>query len=180
MTVEGQITERESTVLAALAERSPRGTAIVEIGSYRGRSTVALALGSRAGAGNCVYAIDPHDEFTGVLGGRFGPEDRAAFDANIARTGVGELVSAVVLPSAAAAVGWEDRNVGLLLIDGDHTEEAVRTDVEAWLPHVVERGTVAVHDRNVEGVRRVIEEVVGLGRLQPKGEADELAWFEAV
>ena len=34
--------------------------AIVEIGSWKGKSTIMLAYGSIAGNGNKVYAIDPH------------------------------------------------------------------------------------------------------------------------
>jgi hypothetical protein len=56
-----------------------RDGCIVEVGSYRGRPTAALALGSLSGFQVPVYAVDPQEEFKGIYGGQFGPEDRGAF-----------------------------------------------------------------------------------------------------
>jgi hypothetical protein len=33
---------------------------LVEIGSWKGRSTICIAIGSKAGKKNKCYAIDPH------------------------------------------------------------------------------------------------------------------------
>ena len=82
---------------------SVRHGAIVEIGSYRGRSAIALAAGSSRGSGVPVYAIEPHAEFDGVLGGRFGPRDRLAFDDNVARSPHASLIHLVSTTSEAAA-----------------------------------------------------------------------------
>jgi len=54
------------------------GGDIVEIGSFRGKSAVALATGATE-SGVRVFCIEPHAEFTGVYGGKFGPQDRGAF-----------------------------------------------------------------------------------------------------
>src|ERR1043166_5049453 len=86
MSVEGQVSRAEVGTLIELARNTAPGTAIVEIGTFRGRSTTALALGSMLGARNRVFAVDPHEEFTGVFGGRFGPEDQAAFYRDNVRT----------------------------------------------------------------------------------------------
>ena len=56
--VEGWLTEEESQTLYGLARACSGRGAIVELGSWKGRSTVSLALGSKAGAGAPVYAID--------------------------------------------------------------------------------------------------------------------------
>ena len=50
---------------------------IVEIGAYRGASTVALAMGVRDAGRGHVHSIDPHMHFRGVLGGAFSPQDHA-------------------------------------------------------------------------------------------------------
>jgi hypothetical protein len=136
--VEGMIGEPEAALLTRLATEVGEGC-IVEIGSYRGMSTIALARGARVP----VYAIEPHEEFTGVLGGTFGPADRRAFFENLLRAGVVEQVRLVNLSSEVVAPGWQ-LPVGLLWIDGDHRYEAVRRDFECWEPHL--RGPVAFHD----------------------------------
>ena len=66
---DGWLTADEAQGLAALAANTDSSDVIVEIGSYRGRSTIALALGSR---GASVFAVDPHEHLTGPLGGEFG------------------------------------------------------------------------------------------------------------
>src|ERR1700722_20931863 len=74
----GMVSLDVAELLYSLARDVDAGV-IVEVGSYRGRSTVALALGSRAGHGAPVFAIEPHESFHGPLGGDFGPEDRGFF-----------------------------------------------------------------------------------------------------
>ena len=51
----------ESKALYELALKVPEGQAIIEIGSWCGRSTCALALGSKHGNNVPVYSIDPHE-----------------------------------------------------------------------------------------------------------------------
>ena len=178
MSVEGQVSRAEVGTLIELARNTAPGTAIVEIGTFRGRSTTALALGSMLGARNRVFAVDPHEEFTGVFGGRFGPEDQAALYRNIVRTGIGDLVAVVSRPSRDAACSWTDKNIGLLWIDGDHRYEAVSTDYNAWSRFVVAGGTVAFHDRCAPGVAQLIDQLVREHQLLPQGEVEALTSFK--
>jgi predicted O-methyltransferase YrrM len=132
------IGDQEAALLTRLASDVDEGC-IVEIGSYRGMSTIALARGARVP----VYAIEPHEHFVGVLGATFGPEDRRAFFENLLAAGVVEQVRLVNLSSEIVAPGWK-LPVGLLWIDGDHRYDAVRRDFECWEPHL--GGLVAFHD----------------------------------
>ena len=136
------ISEDEAETLMRLAAEVPAEACIVEVGSYRGRSTTALALGAD---GAPVYAIEPHESFSGLYGGEFGPADRRAFFANLLRAGVVERVRLVNLSSEVASEGWT-RPIGLLWIDGDHSVEGVRRDFEAWAPYLRPGGLVAFHD----------------------------------
>lgn len=124
--------------------RTVQDGCIVEVGSYRGRSTVALAIGSSYGGGVPVYAIEPHESFRGVKGGIFGPEDRASFFKSLLRTGCYRQVRLVNLPSHTVSPGWKEP-VGMLWIDGDHSYEAVKRDFECWRPHLVP-GAIVVFD----------------------------------
>ena len=56
-TTEGLISEAEAKRLYELAQNC--GGTIVEIGSWKGKSTVCLALGSKVRRKGKVFAIDP-------------------------------------------------------------------------------------------------------------------------
>ena len=157
--VEGQIAEEEQTLLYRYAKKTTTDTSIVEIGSYRGKSTICLGLGSRAGNQNTVYAIDPHELFTGVNGGEFGPKDLAAFYSNIIRFGLGNLIRQISLSSFEVGKIWNEK-IGLLWLDGDHSYEGVKRDVDQFAKHVVPGGFILFHDSYLESVQKVINEMI--------------------
>jgi predicted O-methyltransferase YrrM len=153
--IEGWLSEPQGRALyAAAAACSGRG-AIVEIGSWKGRSTVWLAHGA-AVAGQKVLAIDPH------VGSREDPHERTldAFLANLERAGAAASVEPLVMTSAEA-VRRIDGPVELLFVDGDHSPEGARSDADRWLPRVMEGGTVMFHDvatSGYSGPRRVFQQ----------------------
>ena len=151
------IAAEEEALLTRLAAEV-EGSCIIEVGSYRGKSTIALARGASVP----IYAIEPHEEFVGVMGGRFGPADRCAFFENLLSAGVSEKVRLVNLSSEIVAPNWRVP-VGLLWIDGDHRYEAVRRDFECWRPHL--RGPVALHDSTgpTLGPTRLVKELLDDG-----------------
>ena len=164
--MEGMISFEEGCLLYQLA-RAVRGRCIVEVGSYRGRSTAMLAHGSMDGQSVPVYAIEPHEVFTGVLGGKFGPEDRGAFFRAMVETASYPVVRLVNLSSEQVAPAW-DKLIGLLWLDGDHAYAGVKRDFECWLPHLAPDAIVAFHDSTDPklGPRQVINEAVASGRFQ--------------
>ncbi|HJQ84974.1 MAG TPA: class I SAM-dependent methyltransferase [Candidatus Binatia bacterium] len=159
----GRMTAAECEALYDLAREAKDGC-IVEIGTFRGKSTVACALGARAGGGARVWAVDPFIPFVGACGGRFGPGDKVALLRNLLLADVAEQVWMLHAPSTQAAAGWREP-IALLWLDGDHTYEAVRSDLDAWAPFVVAGGTVAFHDSldPALGPRRLIEELLARG-----------------
>ena len=147
--IPGWLTDEEGEALYELA-RACRGEAvIVEIGSWKGKSTVCLGLGSRAGASVPVYAIDPHADY------RFGD-----FKANVERAGIADLVRPVASLSQSAADDF-DKPIELLFVDGSHQYDLVLEDFEKWVPKVVEGGWVAFHDTTwTPGPRRVVGQAI--------------------
>ena len=168
------MTGAEAERLYELA-RGARDGVIVEIGSFRGKSTVACALGARAGGHARVYAIDPFLPFVGPCGGHFGPADRVRLLQNLLLAGVAEDVWLLHAPSSQVAAGWREP-IALLWIDGDHSYEAVRRDVEAWTPFVVAGGTVAFHDARDPslGPHRVVDELLATGGWEHAAAVDTL------
>jgi hypothetical protein len=148
----------EIELLYQLASQVPADRCIVEIGSYRGQSAIALGLGALAGHHAPVYAIDPHEEFVGELGGQFGWRDREAFMRNVTRAKCAEVVRLVNLPGHLVGMAWE-KPVGLLFLDGDHSYEGVRGDFIAWAPHLTPDATLLLDEwkNKNTGVPRLIE-----------------------
>ena len=161
--VEGFTSLAECRLLYDLARRVERGC-IVEVGAYRGRSTVALGRGSLDGHRVPVFTLEPHAPFTGVLGARFGPADAGAFHRAMAATGCYHVVRLLALTSAEVAPGWR-HPVELLWIDGDHRYAAVRRDFELWRPHL-QPGAVVVLDDAADpalGPHRLVAELAAEG-----------------
>ena len=143
--VPGWLTDEEGEALYELARACSGKGVIVEIGSWKGKSTVCLGLGSWAGASVPVYAVDPHADY------RFGD-----FKDNVERAGIQELVRPVASVSQAAADGF-DEPIELLFVDGSHEYDLVLEDFEKWVPKVVEGGWVAFHDTTwTAGPRKVV------------------------
>jgi MMP 1-O-methyltransferase len=133
--IRGWLSRDAAVFLYDLASRVREGC-IVEVGSYRGRSTLALSRGAERGGDRRVYAVEPHEPFHGPRGGDFGPEDRGAFFRNMARTGAYRNVRLLNTTSDVLSPGWKEA-VALLWIDGDHSYEGVRRDFDAWAPHLL-------------------------------------------
>jgi MMP 1-O-methyltransferase len=144
LSIPGSTDREEVSLLYELASQVTRGC-IVEVGSAKGRSTVALALGARRGGAPPVYAIEPHEHFQGVLGGLFTPRNRATFFEGLLRSETVEIVRLVNLSSEVVAPGWREE-VGLVFIDGDHRFEGALRDFECWTTHLVDGGLMVLHD----------------------------------
>ena len=160
---EGMTSFEEAKLLYELA-REVREGCIVEVGAYRGRTTVALGRGSLDGNRVPVFSIEPHQTFTGVLGGRFGPADAGAFHRAMLETGCYHVVRLISLSSEQAAQGWR-LPVVLLWIDGDHRYAGVRRDFESWRPYLAPGATIAFDDADnpAIGPHRLISEILGAG-----------------
>ncbi len=145
------------------------GGDVVEIGSYRGRSTIALAHGlARSGLpGTQVYAIEPHAPARGIYGAAFGPEDRRHFFANVLAAGLAERIALINLPSHRAARAWEGE-IALLFIDGDHRYAQVKRDAALWTPFLRPGGLVIFDDARMaqDGPSRVIGELLDSGAFE--------------
>ena len=145
--VAGYLHGSEPAYLASLAAQVPAGQAIVEIGAFRGRSTIALAYGAQDGV--LVFSVDPHEEHE-VQGLPFGGADNQAFMANVSRAELGHKVRVLNVRSLRAYHLWELRQpfIGLVFIDGAHDYISVSADVEHWSRLLMDGGVMALHDAN--------------------------------
>jgi MMP 1-O-methyltransferase len=134
------------------AERGP----LLEIGSYCGKSAVYLGAAARD-KGTVLYSIDHHrgseehqkgeefhdprlvDPATGQI------DTLPMFRRTIAEAGLDDIIIGLVARSEVVASGW-GTPLGLVLIDGSHSEESARRDYEGWAGHVVTGGLLVIHD----------------------------------
>ncbi len=146
--VEGWLTPEQGWKLFDAARRLGPGATIVEIGSFRGRSTIVLAASGPRDAE--MVAIDPHG------GGDRGPQeiapdaargeaDHAAFTGNLATAGVAHRVRHMRKLSADA-LDDVSGEVDLLFVDGAHRLGPARADIVRWGDRVAGGGTMLVHD----------------------------------
>jgi predicted O-methyltransferase YrrM len=147
--VPGWLTDEEGEALYDLARACTGRGVIVEIGSWKGKSTICLGLGSRAGVSLPIYAVDPHADY------RFGD-----FQRNVERAGIADLIRPIASLSQPAAEHFEEP-IELLFVDGSHEFELVLEDFEKWVPKVVDGGWVAFHDTTwTAGPRKVVGEAI--------------------
>lgn len=146
--VEGWLSDAQARALwdAARAMRAPGQ--IVEIGSFRGRSTIVLS--SARPDGVTMVAIDPHggsdrgpNEYEPDP--EVGESDFTVFWENLRRAGVADRVRHVREPSQTA-LGAVQGPIDLLYVDGAHRYQPARDDIERWGNRVPVGGAMLIHD----------------------------------
>ncbi|MER5443736.1 class I SAM-dependent methyltransferase [Streptomyces sp. NPDC002790] len=141
---------------AAAVEAAALGLPLLEVGTYCGRSTVLLADAARA-AGVTALTVDHHrgseeqqpgwdfhdpetvDPAVGIM------DTLPTFRRTLHAAGLEDHVVALVGKSPQVAKVWGGL-LGLVFIDGGHTDEHATADYEGWAPHVVEGGLLLIHD----------------------------------
>lgn len=152
----GFMPENEGLALFEAACQYGKLGPICEIGTYCGKSAVYLGAAARL-AGSVVITVDHHRGSEEIQPGwahhdptlvdpRFGKMDSLpTFRQTIAAAGLEDEVIAVVGHSEQVARLW-NTPLGLLFIDGGHSEEPVTRDYEGWAPHVMAGGALVFHD----------------------------------
>lgn len=160
--IEGWRYRQDLALLFALARDVDVPGCVMEIGSFKGLATTALAFGSReAAVGGGVHTVDPHTGDKQDLewsGEDVKPSERD-FRRNIRAAGIEDLVTAYVMTSDELSDEWSAGDIRVLFIDGWHGYEAVASDIANWVPRLTAGGVVVIDDYlNYEDVRRAVDE----------------------
>lgn len=153
--VKGFMPRDEGAALFEAAMSAPPG-ALMEIGSYCGRSTVLLgeAAGRRK---ERAFTIDHHlgsEEHQPGEGyhdpdlldpdtGR--PNTLPALLITIDQASLSETVTILCGYSATFAALWT-HELAFLFIDGGHGRPSAHADLDGWTPHLTSGGILAIHD----------------------------------
>lgn len=160
----------ERDALYQLAAVVPADQAVVELGTFKGKGTCFLAAGARAGLGAHVWTVDPHDLPGERTTTGSGARPRHPIDytdptipviarEQVASAGLSDRVTFIQGFSTDVGEAWGGPRVGLLFVDGDHREGAVRRDFAAWEPHLAPDAVIAWDDHRVgfPGVMAVVD-----------------------
>ncbi len=134
----------------------------VEVGSWKGRSAAYLAIELLRQYDERPVKLYCVDHWEGISDEALNVDNPYEFFWENMRP-VWDVVTAIRGHSHEMAGHFEDNTVRFVFIDADHTYEAVKMDILAWLPKVCDDGILAGHDltdKNFPGVRKAVEELL--------------------
>jgi hypothetical protein len=149
--IQGWMTPLELEWLQVVAQKYKN---VLEVGSWKGRSTKALLE-----SGKKVYAVDTwlgSDDPQDLTHQMAKQEDVfAEFKKNV---GHYTNLKTIKKDSLAAAAMFSDKTIDMVFLDACHTYEAVKADIEAWLPKA--RKIICGHDYadGWPGVKKAVDE----------------------
>lgn len=134
--IPGWLTEEEAALLFYFASKTDGQ--IVELGSYKGRSTTILGFAAHS-------PITAIDTFKGS------PEhgDIDTYEdcvTNLRAAGVYSNVQICREDAVSAANHFLPESISLLFVDADHDYEAILNQLDAWLPKLAKDSVVILHD----------------------------------
>ena len=181
--IDGWLTDGQAAMLADAAAGCPPDGEIVEIGSFRGKSTIAAPSG--ACVASTIVAIDPHagnDRGPQEIGG-YADEaaaDRVAFEKNLSAAGVRHRVRHV-REFSDRAHGSVHGSIDVLYIDGAHRYRPARADIRDWGARVADGGELLIHDAfsSVGVTLAIVRELVFGGRFRYVDRSRSLVRYRA-
>lgn len=136
--------------LTFLYETAKEMKDVVEIGSYKGRSTKALIE-----SGTKVIAID---NWKGNNDLRVTDKDYQEFLKN---TKGSDNLTTIVGDSVESAKYID--SVDMVFLDGDHTYDGVKRDIKAWLPKA--KKLLCGHDYDLPEVKQAVDEALKIDKV---------------
>jgi|GEM_PF-702851 len=150
----------------SIAKRLQDGDTIAEVGVWMGRSIIFMAQTlKRMGKKVKLIAVDTfageegqpvHEDTVAAHGGNF----RAAFEANVERCGVADMITIIQGDSAASAAQVADGSLAFCYIDAAHDYASVKRDILAWKDKVKPGGVFAGHDAQHKPVMDAVDELL--------------------
>lgn len=144
--IQGWCSPTEAHALYQAAKNCSGKGVIVEIGSWKGKSTIPLGLGSQDGKKIKIYAIDPH---TGSPDQQeFGKPiwTLEKFKKNINAIGISNLVEPMVATGEETVAIW-NKPVELIYIDAQfHDYQLTKNLLLSWSKYLVNGGVLALHN----------------------------------
>ena len=133
----------------------PENSLIIEIGAYVGRSTHVLCTTAKL-RNSKVISIDP---FLPAFDGWHNSDPKSAFMENVFT----KFDNIKLIEGYSNEVKEQVPNdIDFIFIDGDHSYEGVKQDIENYLPKLKPGATVAFHDyrgSSFHGLQQAVDEL---------------------
>lgn len=179
--IQGYLSTEEGKWLFTKSFTLPKKSRIVEIGSFKGKSTFCLALGSLF-SGNSINAIDTFkgnsSDFVKSLssGQLFNKGFFDEFKSNLSYLNLIKNIKVYKGYSSEVAKKW-DEIIDFIFIDGSHSFKDVLADFNNYYPYVTKGGLMAFHDVNPgwKGPYKAWHEVISK-KLVNIGQVDNIAY----
>lgn len=148
--VEPRISEGDRHVLRHLIQSvSNKNIIAVEIGSFLGNGSTNVFFDEIKKKGGCLYCVDTWKGNKNVawhakLAAEY--DLFSTFTYNVDLYGGSEIVKPLVMDSLSAAKIFKNNSCDLIFIDGDHSYEGIKSDIESWLPKLRKGGLLCGHD----------------------------------
>lgn len=151
--IDGWFSEYDAQVYRIFVDSLKDGSHILELGAYKGRSTLCLAQTIRESGKN--IKIHVVDTFAGDA--HIGEADTFhEFTENLCP--YKDLLASVnVGLSTEICEDWETK-LDAIYIDASHDYKSVCADIEGWMPHLRIGGLMGGHDYNFKGVYDAVNE----------------------
>ncbi len=164
--IQGWLNPEAGAAMYNFVRNHAEGGVVVEIGSWKGLSTVWLGCGVKDRGHGRVYCVDTwqgsdEPEHTRLLQGYGENQLYDEFMANMENVGLSDFIVPIKMTSLEAAGKWEEGpSIGFLHIDAGHEYKYVREDFEIWSPFVKPGGFVVFDDvPNWPGPTQVVWEL---------------------
>ncbi len=151
--IQGWLSAGAGSAQYQLARLLAPSEVMVELGSWKGRSTAWLGFAVKDRGNGRVIAIDtwagtPSESLHKELLKDYGKDQLFdEFNANMAQLGLSDVIEARRMSTQQAAREWiGGQCIGVLHIDAGHEYLDVRRDFEMWSPFVVPGGFIVFDD----------------------------------
>lgn len=164
--------QNKEAVRRRFLKRMPKGGLVVEIGVWRGDFSGTLLEFLEP---DCLVLIDPwehivEDSHSEALAARAGAEKMDRIHKRVSKAFAKEIKAGTVRIvrdySVPALTEFEDESISFAYVDGDHSYEGVRADLEALFPKMKPGGLIGFDDYHRrgwwgDGVLAAVHEFIG-------------------
>lgn len=181
--VQGWLSESEAVELYLLAKNQPMNGNLLEVGCWKGRSTICMALGVKdGGRSDKLYTIDSFEGGPPADFSIYIPDEAAravvenSFHENIRRFEVEGIITLVKARSRdTLPEGDKWKPVRLAFVDGLHDYENAKFDIINCGRLLEPNGIITIHDsRDAESMSNAVRDTITTGEWLDKKYIDSI------
>lgn len=180
--IQGWLDEMEILFLHDIANKAVQSLknseCLVEIGSFMGRSTIAIALACKDQNKGKLIAIDPHQSSFAHKREKI-QNSFFILRKNLVKTKLDKVVTIQKKTSKDAYKELKFIHTRFIYIDGDHEFKSVFNDFNSWNSTLQNDGYLMLHDSlNIYGPRKMLFSLLLHPKFKYFGNVGDLACFQ--